>query len=67
VDTDVYGFFSDEFKSVIETLKPHSDKIKVVLNKADSISNQQLMRVQVQSWRWHVQRSQFHLPVDTVL
>ena len=36
---------SDEFKSVINTLKPHSDKIKVVLNKADMITNQQLMRV----------------------
>eukprot|EP00158_Paraphelidium_tribonemae_P004524 Partr_v1_DN26803_c0_g1_i4_m40275 putative EH-domain containing len=36
---------SDEFKSVINTLKPHSDKIKVVLNKADMISNQSLMRV----------------------
>lgn len=36
---------SDEFKSVINTLKPHSDKIRVILNKADMISNQQLMRV----------------------
>lgn len=36
---------SDEFKSVIETLKPHSDKIKVILNKADMINNQQLMRI----------------------
>jgi len=36
---------SDEFKEVINTLKPHSDKIKVVLNKADLISNQALMRV----------------------
>ena len=36
---------SDEFRNVIQTLKPHSDKIRVVLNKSDSISNQQLMRV----------------------
>jgi GTPase SAR1 family protein len=36
---------SDEFKSVIQTLKPHTDKIRVVLNKADTITNQQLMRV----------------------
>ncbi len=36
---------SDEFKSVINTLKPHSDKIKVILNKADMITGQQLMRV----------------------
>lgn len=36
---------SDEFKNVINSLKPHSDKIKVILNKADKISNQQLMRV----------------------
>lgn len=35
---------SDEFKSVIETLKGHDEKIRVVLNKADRISNQQLMR-----------------------
>jgi hypothetical protein len=36
---------SDEFKNVIHTLKPHADKIRVVLNKADSISAQHLMRV----------------------
>lgn len=36
---------SDEFKSVIETLKPHSDKVRVILNKADMINTQQLMRV----------------------
>jgi tRNA U34 5-carboxymethylaminomethyl modifying GTPase MnmE/TrmE len=35
---------SDEFKSVIGTLKGHDEKIRVVLNKADRISNQQLMR-----------------------
>ena len=36
---------SDEFKRVIESLHGHDDKIRVVLNKADTISNQQLMRV----------------------
>lgn len=36
---------SDELKRVIEIMKPHSDKIRVVLNKADSVSTQQLMRV----------------------
>jgi len=36
---------SDELKRVIELMKTHSDKIRVVLNKADSISTQQLMRV----------------------
>lgn len=36
---------SDEFRTVIQTMKPHSDKIRVVLNKADMISTQQLMRV----------------------
>ncbi len=36
---------SDEFKSVIESLKGHDDKIRVILNKADSITGQQLMRV----------------------
>lgn len=29
---------SDEFKRVIEALKPHGDKIRIVLNKADQIS-----------------------------
>jgi len=36
---------SDELKGVIELFKPHSDKIRVLLNKADSVSTQQLMRV----------------------
>mmetsp|Transcript_30438 Transcript_30438/g.69684 ORF Transcript_30438/g.69684 Transcript_30438/m.69684 type:complete len:416 (-) Transcript_30438:63-1310(-) len=36
---------SDELKRVIELMKPHADKIRVLLNKADSISTQQLMRV----------------------
>ena len=36
---------SDEFKRVIEALRGHDDKIRVVLNKADTISDQQLMRV----------------------
>jgi GTPase SAR1 family protein len=36
---------SDEFRNVIHALKGHDDKVRIVLNKADSISNQQLMRV----------------------
>jgi GTPase SAR1 family protein len=36
---------SDELKRVIELMGPHADKLRVVLNKADSISTQQLMRV----------------------
>jgi len=36
---------SDELKRVIEMMKPHADKVRVVLNKADSISTQHLMRV----------------------
>lgn len=36
---------SDELKRVIEMMGPHADKLRVVLNKADSISTQQLMRV----------------------
>ena len=36
---------SDEFRNVIQALKGHDEKIKIVLNKADSITNQQLMRV----------------------
>ncbi|CAK8564427.1 unnamed protein product [Lathyrus sativus] len=36
---------SDEFKRVIYSLRGQDDKIRVVLNKADQIDTQQLMRV----------------------
>ncbi|KAH3745154.1 Receptor Mediated Endocytosis [Pelomyxa schiedti] len=36
---------SDEFKRVIECLKGNDDKVRIVLNKADSVTSQQLMRV----------------------
>jgi len=36
---------SDELKRVIELMKPHSDKVRILLNKADMIDAQQLMRV----------------------
>ncbi|GAB4826525.1 EH domain-containing protein 1 [Ancistrocladus abbreviatus] len=36
---------SDEFKRVISSLRGHDDKIRVVLNKADKVDTQQLMRV----------------------
>lgn len=36
---------SDELKDVINVIRPHEDKIKIVLNKADQISSQELMRV----------------------
>ncbi|KAK4469278.1 hypothetical protein MN116_006846 [Schistosoma mekongi] len=36
---------SDEFRRVIEVLKSNEDKIRIVLNKADMIDSQQLMRV----------------------
>ncbi|PKA50641.1 hypothetical protein AXF42_Ash017980 [Apostasia shenzhenica] len=36
---------SDEFKRVIGSLRGHHDKIRVVLNKADQVDTQQLMRV----------------------
>ncbi|RKP17681.1 hypothetical protein ROZALSC1DRAFT_30549, partial [Rozella allomycis CSF55] len=36
---------SDEFKRVIHILKRHDEKIRVVLNKANMVSTQQLMRV----------------------
>eukprot|EP00051_Salpingoeca_urceolata_P005376 m.72753 g.72753 ORF g.72753 m.72753 type:complete len:563 (+) comp14272_c0_seq2:324-2012(+) len=36
---------SDEFKRVIVSLKGHDEKIRVVLNKADTVEQQQLMRV----------------------
>jgi len=36
---------SDELKSAIDVLKGHEDKIRCILNKADQINRQQLMRV----------------------
>ncbi|KAJ2618008.1 hypothetical protein H4S08_000088 [Coemansia sp. RSA 1365] len=36
---------SDEFKGAIQSLRGHEDKVRVVLNKCDQISQQQLMRV----------------------
>ena len=36
---------SDEMSSAIKILQKYSDKIKVVLNKADSVSHQQLMKI----------------------
>jgi len=36
---------SDELRSVLDTLKPHQEKIRVLLNKADTIDTQSLLRV----------------------
>lgn len=36
---------SDEFRGAIDVLKGHEDKIRCILNKADQIDRQQLMRV----------------------
>ena len=36
---------SDEFRRTIESLKPHDERIRCILNKADSIDRQKLMRV----------------------
>ncbi len=35
---------SDELKGAIDVLKGHEDKIRCILNKADQIDRQQLMR-----------------------
>ena len=36
---------SDEFRGVLESLRGYDDKIRIVLNKADRVDHQQLMRV----------------------
>ncbi len=36
---------SDELKGVIEALKPNTGKMRIVLNKADMVTSQELMRV----------------------
>uniref|UniRef100_A0A7S1XLP5 Dynamin-type G domain-containing protein n=1 Tax=Phaeomonas parva TaxID=124430 RepID=A0A7S1XLP5_9STRA len=36
---------SDELRNVLQTLRPQQDKMRILLNKADSIDGQQLMRV----------------------
>jgi len=36
---------SDEFKSVIEELQPHENKVHCILNKADQLDQEMLMRV----------------------
>uniref|UniRef100_A0A8D8UWG9 EH domain-containing protein 1 n=1 Tax=Cacopsylla melanoneura TaxID=428564 RepID=A0A8D8UWG9_9HEMI len=36
---------SDEFRRAIEALKGHDDKIKIVLNKSDSVGQQELLRI----------------------
>ena len=35
---------SDELKTVLDVLKPHQGKIRILLNKADSIDTQSLLR-----------------------
>jgi GTPase involved in cell partitioning and DNA repair len=35
---------SDEFKSVIEELQPYEDRVHCVLNKADQLDQEKLMR-----------------------
>ena len=36
---------SDEFRRVIECMRGYDDKVRIVLNKADMVDHQQLMRV----------------------
>ena len=36
---------SDEFRRTIQTLNSYEDKVRIVLNKSDRVSPQQLMRV----------------------
>eukprot|EP00588_Corethron_pennatum_P018792 CAMPEP_0194309236 /NCGR_PEP_ID=MMETSP0171-20130528/6210_1 /TAXON_ID=218684 /ORGANISM="Corethron pennatum, Strain L29A3" /LENGTH=521 /DNA_ID=CAMNT_0039062305 /DNA_START=277 /DNA_END=1845 /DNA_ORIENTATION=- len=36
---------SDEFREVLDALRPHTDKVRCVLNKADQVSAEELVRV----------------------
>lgn len=36
---------SDELKTVLDTLRPHQDKMRILLNKADTVDPQALLRV----------------------
>lgn len=36
---------SDELKSVLDAIRPHQDKIRILLNKADTVDGQALLRV----------------------
>ena len=45
IDITIFADISDEFKSVIEELQPHEDKVHCVLNKADMLDTESLMRV----------------------
>ncbi len=44
---------SDELKGAIDVLKGHEDKIRCILNKADQIDRQQLMRGSCQIYLVH--------------
>lgn len=53
--------FSDEFKEVVETIRPHNDdKIRCILNKADGVGRDQLVRV-YESLMWSLGKL-FHSP-----
>jgi EH domain-containing protein 1 len=44
---------SDELKGAIDVLKGHEDKIRCILNKADQIDRQQLMRGMLKMFMGH--------------
>ena len=47
---------SDEFMNLLRTLQLYDDKMRIVLNKADQVSNAELLRV-IQAASWNLAKT----------